>query len=202
MRGLTDLQTIQLATDIKTALTGNASFTTPIPSLATGATTITAGQTSLNASDAAQAASQLATTNKNNAMDAVRALVTQWGAYIEVTANGDESKILSAGVQVRATASPVGVPDQVMNLAVTSGDNDGELDLSWDPVANARSYEIQASPDPMTSTSWVGKGSSTKSKGPLTGLTGGARMWIRVRAIASAGAGAWSDPGTKIVPQW
>lgn len=200
LKGLTDLQTIQLATDIKTALTGNASFTTPTPTLVAGGTTITAGQTALTAADASVAAGKLATANKNTAIDNVRALITQWANYIEFTANGDEAKILSAGVQVRATAAPLGIPDQVDNLGVTAGDADGELDPNWDAVPGARSYEIQVSPDPITSTSWVAKGSVTKSKAVLSGLTSGQKMWVRVRAVGSAGPGPWSDPATKVVP--
>ncbi len=83
-------------------------------------------------------------------------------------------------------------------LAITSGDNAGELDPNWDPVAGERSYEIQTSPDPITSTSWVAKGSVTKSKAVLSGLTSGQKMWVRVRAIGTAGP--WSDPATKTVP--
>jgi hypothetical protein len=40
----------------------------------------------------------------------------------------------------------------------------------------------------------------TKSSTTLTSLTSGSRMWVRVRAINSAGKGAWSDPAVKVVP--
>ena len=92
------------------------------------------------------------------------------------------------------------LPDQVVNLSVTVSDNAGELDLQWDPVNGAKTYEMQSSPDPMTPTSWSNLPGVTKSKGVVTGLTSGARVWLRVRAINAAGQGAWSDPGTKIAP--
>ena len=41
---------------------------------------------------------------------------------------------------------------------------------------------------------------ATNIKTAMTGLTSGAKMWARVRAVASAGQGAWSDPAVKIVP--
>jgi outer membrane protein assembly factor BamB len=88
----------------------------------------------------------------------------------------------------------------VANLAITSGDSAGELDLQWDPIPGAKTYEIQTSPDPMTSTSWTSQPSVTKSKTVILGLTSGARVWARVRAVNAAGQGAWSDPATKIVP--
>jgi hypothetical protein len=89
---------------------------------------------------------------------------------------------------------------QVTNLSASTGDNDGELDIQWDPVRGAKSYEIQVSPDPITSSSWVGKPSVTKSKAALVGLTSGQRMNVRVRAVGSGGLGAWSDPAIKTVP--
>ncbi len=86
------------------------------------------------------------------------------------------------------------------NLSITAGDNAGELDLQWDPVAGAKTYEVQISPDPVTATSWVSQPSVTRSKTVILGLTSGARMWARVRAVNAAGQGAWSDVATKIVP--
>jgi hypothetical protein len=121
-------------------------------------------------------------------------------AYVENTAAGDPVKIQSAGMGVRSAASPAGIPDQVTNLSITAGDSNGELDLQWDRVAAAKSYEVQLSPDPMTSNSFVAEPSVTKSKTAIMGLTSGQKMWARVRAIGSAGSGAWSDPATKTVP--
>ena len=103
-------------------------------------------------------------------------------------------------MQVRAAASAATTPDQVMNLAITSGDSAGELDLQWDPIPGTKSYEIQTSPDPMTAASWTGQPPVTKSKTAIFGLTSGARVWVRLRAVNAAGQGAWSDPATKIVP--
>ena len=52
----------------------------------------------------------------------------------------------------------------------------------------------------MTGTSFVTADTLTNSKTTLTGFTSGARIWVRVRAINSAGKGPWSDPAVKIVP--
>ena len=200
LKGLSDTQVIQQCNNIKTAMTGNATFATPTPTLTAFGTLITTAQTTLTAAENAQTAAKQATANKDTAIAALQAGAAQLATYVELTAAGDESKILSAGMQVRAAATPAGVPVQVANLAITAGDSDGELDLQWDPVQGAKSYEVQLSPDPMTATSWVGKPSVTKSQSAVTGLTSGARMWARVRAVGSAGPGAWSDPATKIVP--
>ena len=197
---LGDDQLLQKANDLKTALTGNANFTTPLPALASVATLITTGQSKLTAFNTAQAAAKQATTDKNTAMDNLRTALGTWGEYVQLTSGGDASKIQSAGMDVQAARTPTVTPNQVANLGITAGDNAGELDLQWDPIPNAKTYEVQSSPDPVTATSWVSQPGVTKSQTAIMGLTSGTRLWARVRAVNAAGQGAWSDVATKIVP--
>ena len=199
-RGLPDLGIIQQCTNIKTALTGNATFPTPTPTLPNFTALITAAQTKLTAADTAAQTAKLATADKDNAIAALLAGVNQLADYVSMISAGDGVKIQSAGFGVKAANTPAVTPGQVVNLAITAGDNAGELDLQWDPVSGTKTYEVQTSPDPMTATSWTGRGSVSKSKMAVLDLTSGARAWARVRATNSAGTGAWSDPGTKIVP--
>jgi hypothetical protein len=200
LSGVPDGDAIQTCSNIKTALTGNADFTTPPVSLSAFGTLITAAQTALTASDNALAASKQATADKDVAIAALGAAANQIAAYVDLTANGDESKILSAGLSVRAARTPQVVPGQVMNLSLTTSDNAGALDVHWDSLPGAKSFEVQTSPDPFTTTSWVTADTLTNSKTTLTGFTSGSRLWVRVRGINSAGKGAWSDPAVKVVP--
>lgn len=196
----TDDQLVQKASDIKAALTGNTNFTTPVPALTAVATLITTAQAKLASFNAAQAAAKQATTEKNVAMDALRAALAQWGTYVELTSGGVAAKIQSAQMDVQSPRTPATVPNQVLNLTLTASEAAGSVDSQWDPIPNAKSYEIQISPEPMTASSWVNHPPATKSKAVLTALTSGARVWVRVRAVGAAGQGAWSDPATKIVP--
>ncbi len=200
LKGVPDVQVLQTCTDLKTALTGNANFTTPTPTLTVFGAKITSAQTKLTAADNAQAAAKLATADKDAELDGLRALAMQLVGYIDLTANGDEAKILSAGLSVRASKTPQTVPAQVTNLSLSAGDNEGSLDAHWDPLPNAKSYEVQSSADPFTPTSFTTRDTVTKSSATLTGLTSGTRVWVRVRAINSAGKGPWSDPAVKTVP--
>ena len=101
----------------------------------------------------------------------------------------------------QATPRPASPPGQVLNLVLTAGDNDGTLDFAFDPDDVANSYEIETSVDPVSPTSCQKKMTATKSSGTITGLTRGARMWVRVRAIgADPQPGPWSDPAAKTVP--
>jgi hypothetical protein len=186
-----------------TAMTGNANFTTPLPAAATVATALAAYNTALGNFIAAQAAAKLATTNKDTARAALETLLTGRGNYVELTAASaaDPAAVVeSAGFSVRSAKTPPSIPPPVANLSITAGDNEGELDLHWEPVNGSTHYNVQTSPEPMTATSWTPQADVTKSKAAVFGLTIGTKMWARVRAVGPGGIGAWSDPATKIVP--
>ncbi len=201
LKNLTPDQKIDQANTIKTAMTGNANFTTPNPTLAAYGTLITTAQTKINAYNLLKAQTETALSDRDTAIRALDNGTTQLGDYVQNVSGGDQTKIESAGMSVRDDGSPVGTPAQVMNLVLTEGDFEGTLDAAWDKVRGASSYEIQTSPDPITSTSWAFKQSASKSSATVAGLTSGAKLWVRVRAIGAGNTpGPWSDPATKVVP--
>jgi len=151
-KGMSDTDSIQACLNLKTALTGNASFPTLPVSLTALGTAITTAQTKLIAAENAQATAKQATADKDTALDTLKALAMQDIGYVDLTANGNESIILSAGLPVRAAKTPQTVPNQVQNLSLTAGDNTASLDVHWDPLANGKTYEVQTSPDPFTTT--------------------------------------------------
>jgi hypothetical protein len=200
MKGLSDLQTIQQCVSVKEAMTGNANFTTPTPTLTAFGALITTAQTALTAMDNAVSAARQATVDKDNALAELLAGVDQLATYVQLTSGGDEAKILSAGFAVRAPRKPAGVPGAVMNLFITAGDSAGELDLTWDPVPGTRSYEVQLATNSDFTAGLITLKATTKSKAVAEGLASGTRMWARVRSTNAAGTGAWGDVATKIVP--
>lgn len=81
------------------------------------------------------------------------------------------------------------------------GGSEGELDGSWDRVNKAKNYEVQISDDPPSSNSWRAGDIVSASRVTLTGLTSGAKIWMRVRALGPKGLKSpWSDPAVKRVP--
>jgi hypothetical protein len=201
LQNLTPDAKVALANTIITAMTGNANFATPNPTLAsvttlkTSAATKIAGYNTLLASEAA------ALSDRDTAVDALSGALTQLAAYVENITGGDRVKIESAGMSVRATPAPVGAMPQVLTLVATASDFEGALDVSWDAVRGAGSYEIHTSADPVTGTSWAFKDVSNKSTITLNSFTSGAKVWVRVRAIgADNNKGPWSDPAGKTVP--
>ncbi|MEK6259807.1 MAG: fibronectin type III domain-containing protein [Planctomycetota bacterium] len=123
---------------------------------------------------------------------------TKWE---EETCGRTLTLIRSTGLDVRAASTAaVGPLAQAANLSVTLGDFDGELDLDWDNVRGARSYQIQRSPDPVSATSWTLIDTVTASRATVKNLTSGTKYWFRVAAIGAAGPGPWSNPVAKIAP--
>jgi hypothetical protein len=200
LKNKADADLLTFAQQHSTAMTGNAHFTTPLPSATDFTAALTPYATALANFNTAQAAAKQATTVKDSARAVLESALTARGNYVEITANGDPAIVESAGFSVKATPGASQMPDPVANLSITAGDNAGELDLQWDPVSGAKTYEVQISPDPVTATSWIPQPSVSKSKAVILGLTSGAKMWARVRAVGAGGTGAWSDPATKIVP--
>ena len=192
---------IAKARQIVTALTGHATLKTPSPTLATVTAAIDDLEAANTATLAARQEAKARTTDQQNKEDILTRLMTQLAAYVESAAGDDEMLIQSVGMDVRATGSPISdITAPPANLAASAGDRDGEIDLSWDTLAGARSYLIEKSADPPTATGWSHAAASTRSRTTIEGLTSGARYWFRVAAINQHGPSGWSDPAMKIAP--
>jgi hypothetical protein len=193
--------TVAFANTVKTAMTGNANFATPNPTLAAFGALITTANAKIAAYNSALAAAQTALADRDAALAALRTSFSQLGDYVQNIAAGDKVKIESAGIPVRAAQAPVTMT-QVLELALSPGDSPGSVDAMWKPVAGARSYESQVNTvNPDVEANWSFKKSTSKSSDTLAGLTSGAKLWVRVRAIGgNDSAGAYSDPATKVVP--
>jgi Fibronectin type III domain len=195
----TDADLVALAQAHTAAMTGNANFTTPLPTPAALATGLTAMTDALAALAAARTAVATAMTNKEAARDALEGLLTQRGSYVELTSGGSEAVIESSGFGVRAPSAPVGALPAPGNLVSTYGDSDGEVDLLWNPVRGANSYEVQCKINTDAGV-WQHATNASGSRVTASGLTGGTVYGFRVRAIGAAGPGAWSDVNVRRAP--
>lgn len=204
LKALTVLEKIALANLMVTKMTGNANFTAPNPTPDPPLPDITTAANNLNTSkqavDAAKATLAEAVATQDTNETALEALMTQEGRYIDNRAKGDKAIIESAGVGATDEPTPVGELPQVENLSLTHGDSPGEVDAAWNPVAKRKNYTVQVTEDPIGSTAWITRGNPTKSSITVDGLTSGRKMWVRVCANGTAGAGAFSDPAVITVP--
>jgi len=197
---LTDAELIQFAKKVQTALTGNPHVRVPNPPLPALEVLITTAETGVNAYEAEKAVLR---TKKHVRDEAIRALADGLRIQadtVQAVTGGDPEKIETTGFRVRIRPTPVGTPAQVTNLTLAAGPVEATLKAAWKPVRGVRSYEVEASPDPITATSWIFKGTVTKSKATLNSFSSGAKIWVRIRGVGAAGAGPWSDPAVKTVP--
>ncbi|ADQ80428.1 hypothetical protein Palpr_2292 [Paludibacter propionicigenes WB4] len=124
---------------------------------------------------------------KNNLRAIVEDMLQTLGGYVQTISGGDESIILSSGMDVNKKKSPVGQLPKPENLTVKPGDNKGAVILTCDVVPSASFYEFEYTEMPLTATpNWIQK-TCTKRRLQLEGLISGKQYAFRV-------AGAGSDP--------
>jgi hypothetical protein len=195
-----DTELKQYAADhiAKTALS------TAFPGLTAGAVAFQslhdAFEAGLGVSDQAQKTAMEKTNLKDAARAALELGLTQRGHVCEGTIGVTADQVLAVGFGVKSDAAPAPKSGKVLNLSLTTGDDHGTIDAAWNRMPGAQSYEVQWCPDPFTDAGWRNFPGCTKSKTVLTGLTSGAKIWVRVRALGAAGPGAWSNEVLIVVP--
>lgn len=191
---------IAKARQIVTAMSNNASFPNPSPPL----TEITAAADELTqAFSLVQAARSEVTTRvvtQDNAEARLDQALTKLAGYVESIAGKDDSLITSAGMETKASPSVPSVPGVPQAVSANAGEHEGEINLFWKAVPNARSYAIEASNDPAAAASWTHIGIATSASKLIANLTSGKRYWFRVAAVSAGGQSGWSEHATKVVP--
>jgi len=185
---------------IVTAMTNNASFPSPNPPL----TEITTALDELTQAFAlVQAAKSEITTRvvtQDNAEARLDQGLTKLAAYVESVAGKDDSLITGAGMETKASRSAPTLPGVPQALSASPGEHEGEINLFWKAVPNARSYTVEASQDPAAAGSWTHVGIATSASKLIANLTSGKRYWFRVAAVSAGGQSGWSEHATKVVP--
>ncbi len=200
LNGLTDTEVLTLADKIATGLTANAAdFPQPDPTPAQISAARTAANTALTDAKLKDDASKAAYLTKDATFSALELLLTNSASWAERKI-ADPVKLQKV-FDLKKTATPTGAIAQTQGLAITFGDNPGELDLIWQPDPKARSYEIQSRYLPQPGADWAHAKTSTKSKVTLTGLNSGKTAQLRVRTIGPKDLeGPWSDLAEHLVP--
>jgi hypothetical protein len=181
---------------ILTALTGNASYPTPSPTLAAVTTALNDFIAAL--ADAADGGMTL-TAIKNDKRAALAALLRELANYVQVACKGDLTILLSSGFPIqKPQRSPIGVLPAPVNITVNLGVLSGELDAGMPPVFGAAIYNwrLTASNAP---TVVVQSAQTTAAGNTFTGLTPGVIYNVEVNAVGSAGPSDWSSPISKMV---
>lgn len=168
-----------------------------LPGLTAEVTALTSANTAfdgkLTEMSAAEAALRVVVDQKNAARQAAEAAVTAFANAAAGKVNNDAA-ILGLVFPLRAEPKSYAELGQVQALSATFGDNPGELDLMWNRLDGARSYEVWLNLTPNTEAGWTLREVSTRSTFTLAGLPRGQTVHVRVRAIGAKNAkGAFSD---------
>ena len=132
------------------------------------------------------------TARKNNArFDLVEALC-EAGRLVQNISKGDEVQILSSGFDMNRKPTPIDILDQPGNLTVKPGKIPGTLDITWDVVSHARSYELRFTKLPKTEASIYEKVTTPKHKATLEGLISGQQYALQVAGVGSNPKRVWS----------
>jgi hypothetical protein len=139
--------------------------------------------------------SALAERNKRRA-DAV-VMLRLLGHYVEVACKGDTKAFISSGfvaapTRQRTPAQPVSIPSIVK---IDQG-NTGQLLVTIQPVAKARSYDLRYATVPAagTAVNWTTiVVTGTKPATPINNLTPGTNYAFQVRALGKLGFSDWSS---------
>jgi len=179
---------ISIAKAIVQALSGNASFPNPTPTLAV----VTAGITDLeNAESAALSRVKGAVAARNDKRKVLVSLLQELKAYVQKVADADQEHgaalIQSAGMNVRK--APVRKPRV---FTITQGIVSGAVHVVAPSAGRRAAYDWEWSSD--GGKTWQLAPSTMQAKTSLTGLTAGATLMFRYRAVTKTGEADWSQP--------
>jgi hypothetical protein len=184
------------ASQILLAMTGNANFPTPSPTLTVLQTAISDFSIALSK---AKAGSDYDKAVKNSKREALIVLIHSLSNYVLFTANGDELVAKSSGFTIAKAPSSGPLVTAATNQKLEDGQNPGELKFSFDKVPGATGYIYGHTPDPITPSSIWKTLPGTTRKTVFTGLESGERYWCRVMAIGKGGQGVYSEPISRVV---
>jgi hypothetical protein len=183
---------IALVRSVITAMTGNPSFPSPTPPLATI-------RADVDALELAEAAVLVRTRGNKEMRDAkltvVREDYAQLATYVQTIANANPAQaaaiIESAGMSLKKPSLR-----NTPAFAVRDGLTSGSVTLISKKAGDRASYRRQYSLDGKT---WVDVGVTLKTRATISGLTPGLLYLFQCRVTTKSGPGDWSEVVTHLV---
>lgn len=198
LSGLSPAALLAVGRNVVAKMTGNPAFPNPVPSLAEVSTACDNLEAAII--DASDGGKSKVAVRRQRVAELVN-LLRRLALWVENVANGNASLILSAGMDVKRASSPVGTPPVPTGLRCSLPGSNGLVQLSWDAVKEAYTYEVQycqgekPSEDAFTKLVTI-----TRSSYLVERLVSGLQYWFRVSATGTAGTSGWSDPARAYAP--
>jgi len=181
---------------ILTAMTGNANFPSPVPTLADMETTI---GNFFDALSQCKDGDRLKVAIKNQKREALIDALHLWAAYVLFQSAGDSVKAASSGFRIGKTPAPAPPITKPENFRIENGSNPGELVGKVKREKGVITYLYQYATDAMlTQDNWQSVPCS-KSSCIIADLQPGTKYNCRVAAIGPREQIMYSDTVARIV---
>jgi hypothetical protein len=193
---LTDSKFQTKSEAIQVAMTGNANFPSPVPTIADLTTAINLYSVALSA---AESKDKTKIAIKNDMRTSLETALVNLAASVTATAAGSRSMLVSSGFDVSSDVKNPRVLGGVENFQVLAGASPGEVISSVNSVLNGNGYIYQYTPDPLAADSnWVSLYSSSCSAA-ITGLQALKKYWFRIIITGSRNQSVQTDAISKTV---
>jgi len=174
------------------AMTGNTTYVTPVPTLAT----VIAAQASFASAVNALNGSRAATVRRDQARAAMVQVVRDLGLYVQHTCAGDMAKLLSSGFPAqKPRGRPASVLTAPQNVRLRPARVSGQLLARCKVLDEAKAYQWRFA-TALAPTVWTQLDPVTSASITLQGLTRGTDYIVQVRAFGTRGSSDWSDAAT------
>ena len=180
-----------MAKTIVLKMTGNDNFPSPDPDLLTISSKAVACS---NAYDAALNGSKQQKSELTQAETKLIAILDRVASYVDNIAAGNETIILSAGLQTQVDSTPAAVPDAPLLSKLVNNNVPLSLKASWNKVEFAKAYLIeQNNTETLEEDKWQLVAVQTQRTIIVAGLTSGSKYAFRVKALGIKGFGMYSN---------
>ncbi|HWK58464.1 MAG TPA: fibronectin type III domain-containing protein [Parapedobacter sp.] len=191
-----DQELLTFGYTVHAAMDGNAYFATPEPDLATLLISVDDFRTKMEMAN--RKGSPLDFSLKNDSREVLIELLKQLAFYVNKTARGDLSIILSSGFRPVALPTKSVPPQTPLWVTLSDYRQKGQARLDFEPVDNVRLYEYQYTDEVDASGQVVWPvdvlDTPRSSINVLAPLQKGVEYYVRVRAKNGVGASDWTDP--------
>jgi len=192
----TDAQLVKDAEAIVKAMTNNANYPSPTPTLDSLTTAINAFSTAMdNAADGGKTLTLI----KNQKRTALCGVLRKLASYVHVACDGDLAVLTSSGFPTwKPNRTPVGPLPTPAAPVLSLGTHSGEMFASTPPIANSLLYTwrvaLASAPDAYLIQEQTSAASDT-----FEGLTPGQTYVVDVNVIGTAGPTDFSDTAEQMV---
>ena len=193
-----DDELMVLTRTVINAMTGNAKFPTPVPSLSDIGELLDDFTDKLTA--ARKRGSAEDTALKDESKVPLAEALQQLGYYVNGISKGHLSTVLSSGFPTAIPATGSIVPLKVEGVRVSDGRQSGQVRLDFTNQNKARLYEYSYRKVMVPEVEWSDRLTTTSSRANIIApLETGYMYEFRVRAVNSKGAGDWSQTANLLV---